>query len=277
MDNRRTPSNGRVAHNSLRGRIDAERFTDGEDARIALPLVDLAAEPGGPRVRQLLMGACFTVLERRDGLAFGQAAADGYVGWLDAGALSAWSGPPTHRVAAPASHLYEAPDIKSPERAALSLDARLRIVGQDDTGRMLRTDTGLYVPAAHLRELSAPAEDPVAIAESLLGTPYLWGGNSRAGLDCSALVQLSCHVCGIPCPGDSDQQEAELGTPLPADSAMRRGDLLFWKGHVAWAMDDNRLIHANAHHMAVAIEPAETARRRIARDGGGPITARKRL
>jgi cell wall-associated NlpC family hydrolase len=271
MDRRLTPANGRVAHAALRGRVAAERFVEGRAARLAVPLADLCAAAEGARDRQLLLGAAVTVLEERDGWAFVQAAADGYVGWLPAAALG--EGPaPTHRVAAAATHLYPAPDLKRRERARLSLGAALAVTGAE--GAFLETPQG-WVPAVHLRPLEAPEADPVAVAERLLGTPYLWGGNSRDGIDCSGLVQAALFACGRPCPGDSDLQEAGLGTTLPPGAELVRGDLVFWKGHVGWMADAATLLHANAHHMAVAAEPLAGAAARIAAAGGGDWRARR--
>jgi len=262
-DRRLTPWNGRVAHVSLRGRVAAERFVEGEPAAVAVPLADLCATAGGARDRQLLMGAAFGVLERRGGWAFGMAGDDGLVGWIAEAAL----GPPvrpSHRVAAPATHLYPAPDLKTREVARLSLGARLEVTGVD--GAFARCAAG-WVPAVHLRPVDAPEADPVTVAESLVGTPYLWGGNSRDGIDCSGLVQAALRACGRPCPADSDLQRAALGRPLRADEAPRRGDLAFWSGHVGWMADATTLLHANAHHMAVAAEPLAGAAARIAAAG----------
>ena len=269
-DPRLTPSNGRSAHVSLRGRVQAERFTEGTPCRIAWPLADLCTTPAGPRTRQLLMGAAFTRLEARDGWAFGFAGRDGYVGWLCADALEPWADP-THRVAVAATHLYPAADLKARETARLSLGALLTVTGRQCA--FAQTDRG-FVPACHLRALDDAERDPVAVGERLIGSPYLWGGNSRDGIDCSGLVQIALHACGRDCPGDSDLQARALGTALPEGASLRRGDLVFWPGHVGWMMDEARLLHANAHHMAVAVEPLAEAAARIARESGA-FTARR--
>jgi cell wall-associated NlpC family hydrolase len=237
------------------------------DARlIAWPLADLCRAPDGPRDRQLLMGEAVEILApSSSGLTRGspqgwarvRAARDGYEGFVPEAALT--TGRVTHRVCARATHLYPAPDIKTRERAMLSLNARLEVIGQ--SGSFAETPQG-FVPLAHLAPLDAPESDPVAVVARLLGTPYLWGGNSSLGIDC---------------PGDSGPQEAALGHPLPEDEPLQRGDLLFWRGHVAWVADPDTLLHANAHHMAVACEPIPEAITRIAAQNGGPVTARKRL
>jgi cell wall-associated NlpC family hydrolase len=269
-DRRLTPANGRVAAAQLKGRVAAERYVEGEAAAVAVPVADLLAAPDGARDRQLLLGEPVTVYERRDGWAFVQAEKDGYVGYLDAAALSG-AAAPTHRVAARATHVYPGPDIKRRETTALSLGARLTVTGAE--GRFAPTPLG-FVPLVHLAPLEVPETDPVAVAERFLGAPYLWGGNSASGIDCSGLVQAALLACGIACPGDSDMQAA-LG--VDAEGPPRRGDLLFWKGHVALVRDAGTLIHANAHHMAVAVEGIEAATVRIAAQGDGPVTAHRRV
>ncbi|MBE0454293.1 MAG: C40 family peptidase [Roseovarius sp.] len=248
---------------------------------IAWPLVDLCRTPNGPRDRQLLMGEAVEIrAPSSSGLTRGpspgwaevRAARDGYEGFIPEAALT--TGRMTHRVRSRATHLYPAPDIKTRERAMLSLNARLEVIGQ--TGSFAQTPQG-FVPLAHLAPLDAPETDPVAVAERLLGTPYLWGGNSALGIDCSGLVQIALLACALPCPGDSGPQETALGEALPEEAPLERGDLLFWKGHVAWVCDHGTLLHANAHHMAVAHEPIPKAIARIAAQDGGPVTARKRL
>lgn len=273
-DRRTTPANGRVAHVSLKGKVAAERFTSGDPARVAVPLADLLAGPDGPRDRQVLMGETVLVLERHQGLAFVRADKDGYCGYLPEAVLGA-ARAATHRVSAPATHLYPAADMKVREVAALSLGARLTVVAEHP--KFLETAEGLFVPRPHLCPLGQWADDPAGVAESLIGTPYLWGGNSRAGIDCSGLVQAALTACGMTCPGDSDLQEPVLGTPLAADAPRRRGDLLFWKGHVAMAVSATRLIHANAHRMAVSYEETDAALARIAAQGEGPVTSVRRL
>lgn len=271
MDRRSTPFSGRLALPSLRGKVDAT-FTDGEAASVTWPLADLLSRPDGPRDRQVLFGDALTVIDLRDGHAFVQADKDGYCGWLDAAAV----GPaimPTHWVAAPASHLYAGPKVQAQNVFALPMGAKLAVRGFD--GNFAETSMG-FVPLAHLRALDDRPGDPVAVAERLLGVPYLWGGNSAAGIDCSGLVQAALLACGIPCPGDSDQQQA-LGTILTDGAPLERGDLLFWKGHVAMVVDADTLIHANGQTMSVAYEPTAVAITRIQAQNGGPVTARRRL
>lgn len=261
-DRRFWRATGRMAHVSLQGRAEGRRFTEGEWHRIGAPLADLCASPGGARDRQLLMGSRFCVIDMAGAHVFGFDADDGYCGWLEARALEP-DALVTHFLAVPASHLYPQPDIKSRERAALSLGVRLQLL--ETRGDLARCPQG-WVPLRHLRALDDPLDDPVAVARSLLGSPYLWGGNSRGGIDCSGLIQVARRACALPCPPDSDLQRQMPGEPIGRD-ALRPGDLLFWKGHVAMASAPGMMIHANAHHMAVIEEPLEPALARIAATG----------
>jgi cell wall-associated NlpC family hydrolase len=217
------------------------------------------------------MGEALTVIDRHAGWAFVRAAKDGYCGYLPEASV----GPAraaTHRVSAPATHLYPEPRVQTREIASLSFGARLTVVGE--SGRFAETPDG-FVPLLHLAQADSVVTDPVAVAEMFLGTPYLWGGNSRAGIDCSGLVQAAFLACAIPCPGDSDLQAKTVGTELPADAPLRRGDLIFWKGHVAMVADSHRLIHANGHAMATVYEPTAAALDRIAATGT-PVLIRRR-
>lgn len=271
-DRRITPANERVAHVSLRGSVEADEFTEGHRALVTRPVADLRSSPGGARDRQLLFGDAVTVLESRGGWSFVQSERDGYVGYV-ADAMLASSGPePTHFVGTPATHAYRDADIKSPDLLRVPFGARLSVTAE--LKRFWETPQG-YVPKSHLRPLDRPFSDPVTVAQMHFGTPYLWGGNSTLGIDCSGLVQAGWLACGLPCPGDSDLQSAAVGASFEDDP--RRGDLFFWAGHVGVMVDGETMIHANAHHMAVAYEPLETAILRIRAQGDGEVTARRRM
>lgn len=249
---------------------DPDRITRRDPAQVAVPVSDLCRKPSGPRDRQLICGDAVTILDETGDWAYLQSDKDGYCGYLRRADLTGYSAP-THRVSAPATHAYSRPDIKSPENCSLSFASRLHVL--TTTQGFAETPLG-FVPIQHLSDITDVAHDPAAIAMLFLGTPYLWGGNSRWGIDCSGLVQAALLACGIPCPGDSDQQQS-LGQD--ASAPYRRNDLLFWKGHVALVTDAETMIHATAHPMATVLEPIDAAIRRIANAGGGPVTAHRRL
>ncbi len=271
MDRRLTAANDRVALDALRGSVAAPRYVTGEAASVATSVADLRNAPSGNRDRQLLWGEAVTVIERQDGWAFVQAAKDGYCGYVDQNALGA-AQVPTHRVAVGASHLYVAPRVQAPDIAALSFGSLVTVIGSE--GKFAQTPQG-FIPMVHLRALDRPFPDTVAVAEMFLGTPYLWGGNSRAGIDCSGLVQAALLACDKTCPADSDQQRV-VGDELPDGSPLQRGDLLFWKGHVAMAVDAARLIHANGHTMSVAYENTTDCIARILQHEGLGVLMRRR-
>lgn len=271
LDRRLTPATDRVAHVSLKGSLDRPRFTEGEKLSVSVGLADLLKAPGGARDRQLWLGEGFTVVDRQDGWAFGFAERDGYCGWLPEAAL-ADAPPPTHWVASPGTHLYPEPRSASRELAALPMGARLAVLGRVD--KWAETTRG-FVPFRHLRPLGDWLADPVGVAESLLHTPYLWGGNSRHGIDCSGLVQLAFHACGVRVAGDSDLQLRD-GRPITREEA-GRGDLVFWKGHVAILTGPDRILHANGFAMAVAYEGLAEAIERIRGQGEGEVLAWRRV
>ncbi|MGH1576766.1 NlpC/P60 family protein [Planktotalea sp.] len=270
-DPRSTPANGRVACESLRGQVAADTYVNGAARRVSVPVADLRRAPDGPRDRQLLMGEDLKVFEERKGWAFVQAAKDGYCGYLAVEALGDVEAA-THWLSAPSSHVYERPDFKAPDLMPLSFGSKVRVVEMH--ARFAQTSIG-YIPRQHLSPLSESERSPAQVARLFLGTPYLWGGNSRFGIDCSGLVQAALLACGIACDGDSDQQERTLGRDATGNP--RAGDLLFWKGHVAMMVDNKTLIHANAHHMSVVLEGYDVALARIAAQGDGEVTRHVRL
>jgi len=251
---------------------DPARTGLSEPAQIARGVVNLLRKPNGARDRQLLMGADVTVMWREDGWAYVQAAADGYCGYVGVASL-AKPQTTTHKLRAASSHGYQNANFKSIDRCTISHGSHLAMLDEKDD--FIRTTHG-FVHKSHLAPLDRFEVDPAAVAALYLDTPYLWGGNSRWGIDCSGLVQAACTACNIPCPGDSDMQEKALGDLLPDGSLPERNDLLFWKGHVALVWDAETLIHANAHAMATVLEPIEDAIARIAKTDGA-VTAHRRL
>jgi cell wall-associated NlpC family hydrolase len=235
--------------------------------------------PDAPLDTEALMGETVTVYEEREGWSWVQLQADRYVGYMPSEALGPPGAPPTHCVAALRTFVYPGPDLKLPPRLHLSLAAAVTVSGA--SGDYSRLASGGFVWSGHLSPLGQHERDFVAVAERLVGTPYLWGGKTSLGLDCSGLVQLSLAAAGIAAPRDTDMQEAALGTAIslltPDLSGLQRGDLVFWRGHVGIMLDAVRLLHANGHHMAVAIEALAEAEARIRANTFGPITTVKRL
>jgi hypothetical protein len=262
-----------VAASHLKGQVEAGIFSDGVPASVGQTVVDLCASPDGARDRQLLLGAAVTVYDRRDGWAFIQSKRDGYVGYVRNGALVA-DVTTTHRVSTPATHAYEGENFKTQDLLYLSFGSEVTVV--DERQKFFETPHG-FVPKKHLRPLGQVFSDPVTVAQLFFGVPYLWGGNSVGGIDCSGLVQAGFHACGHMCPGDSDMQCDGLGQLLADDATLQRGDLIFWKGHVAMMVDADTMIHANAHHMAVVYEGFAQATLRIKAQGDGDILARRRV
>ncbi len=269
-----------LADERLQGRVTAERFVAGWQAQIGRAVIPMRSQPTATAelVNEALFGERLTVYEITQGFAWVQLARDGYVGYVPADTLHLDIVEPTHRVQAIGTFVYPVADIKAPPVMHLSLGAAITVTGGDE--KFLRLASGGFVIARHVAPRGTFARDFVVIAERLIGVPYLWGGRTRIGVDCSGLAQLALEAGGQACPRDSDMQQAALGSAIdiPADlDGLERGDLVFWKGHVGVMVDGALLIHANAHHMAVAVEPVVHAVERIAKTGGGPIAAIKRI
>jgi cell wall-associated NlpC family hydrolase len=279
-DPRLTPARPELAAKQLEGKVEAACYVEGTPQEVIEPQAPLrqAPSPDAPLLTEALIGERVMVYETTvEGWAWGQLEADHYVGWLSANALAAPGPAPTHRVAALRTLVFPGPAIKLPPIAALPFGARVAVVRHQDMFAV--TAAGGYLPARHLAPVDSVEADFVAVAERFLGTPYLWGGKTALGLDCSGLVQVALTASGIACPRDTDMQEAALGAALApaADcSDLQRGDLIFWQGHVAIVRDAATLIHANAFHMAVAIEPIADAIRRI-RAAGSNVSSVRRL
>lgn len=278
-DPRLTPARGDLAAKHLQGKVEAARYVAGETREVIEPAAPVRREPASDAelMTQALRGERVTIYDRNgEGWAWGQLEADGYVGWLPDSALAGPGAVPTHKVTALSTFAFPGPSIKLPPAAALPMGSRVAVKAED--GPFAITREGHYLPRPHLAPLDDKAVDFVAVAERFVGTPYLWGGKSCFGIDCSGLVQLSLHAAGVGALRDSDMQQASLGRVLDRAEwhSLRRGDLLFWKGHVAIARDATTIVHANAFHMATVIENTRGAIARI-QAAGSELVAVKRI
>ena len=264
-----------IAARSLEGVMEAEVYLDPKAMGCMAPAAGIRRAPdaNSEQMDQILFGERFEVLEEDGGWLFGQAARDGYVGFVEAAALQAAGPMPTHRVAAIRTYAFAEASIKSRALGPYSINSLVAVEAVD--GKLAKVMGAGWMTAAHLEPIGIFEDDWAAVAERFVGAPYLWGGRESLGLDCSGLVQQALFACGRACPRDTDQQQA-LGAPIEAGD-FARGDLVFWKGHVAMGTGDGRIVHANGHHMATVIEPLAEAIARIDEAGSGQPTAYRRV
>ena len=273
-DPRITPCRDGIAARSLEGVLEAEVYLDPKamSCTAAATAIRAAADGASEQMDQLLFGERFEVLEEEGAWLFGQAARDGYVGYVEAAALQPAGPLPTHRIAAIRTYAFAEPSIKSRASGPYSINSLVAVEATE--GKLAKVTGAGWMTAAHLAPIGTAEDDWAAVAERFTGAPYLWGGRESLGLDCSGLVQQALFACGRACPRDTDQQE-ELGAAIDA-ADFGRGDLVFWKGHVAIGLSDGRIVHANGHHMATAVEPLAEAITRIS-GTGAEVTAYRRL
>jgi cell wall-associated NlpC family hydrolase len=285
FDPRLTPARPDLAAAHLRGRVEAARFTEGRPRHLHAEIADRrrVPSPDAPIDTQVLFGEHVMLYDEHEGWAWVQLAADNYVGYLSRDALAEGPAAPTHRISVNRTFIYPGANMKLPMQAALPRGAAVQVRDtpvRDTNDDFAQLAEGGFVFAAHLTPFAETTADFVAVAENFLDSPYLWGGKTSLGIDCSGLVQIALAAAGRAAPRDTDLQEAALGQTLPIDDKLdhlRRGDLVFWKGHVGIMRDAESLLHANGHHMLVTTEPLADTRARIRQKGAGEITAIKRL
>jgi len=279
LDPRRNAYRADLAAEALRGKVEAPRYAAGELRQVVHSATPLRAAPDARQswTTEALYGELVTVYEERDGWAWAQLQRDSYVGYLRSSALSAQVRQATHRVQALGTFLYPSAEVKACPWMQLSMNSMLAVVEMGPA--FSRLADGSFVPSRHIVEWDRYAPDCAAVAERFTGVPYLWGGRSRLGIDCSGLLQIAMQAAGFQCPRDSDMQQAELGKDVPIRDdldGLMRGDMVHWNGHVGIMVDAFLLLHANAHHMSVVTEPLASAVDRIAGTGSS-IVAIKRL
>ncbi len=260
-----------LAETSLRNRIEAERFVEGRASQVTSPLISLRRQPSetAMQLTQVLLGETLKVFDEKDGWAWVKLDRDGFVGHVASAALSDTAGSLTHEVATTSTFAYPMPDMKTQPATVIPMLSRVTVVDevQNQTGGYAQLANGCFVFKRHLRPVDSGMGDFVSVAERFLFSPYYWGGKTIHGLDCSGLVQVALQSVGWPCLRDSDMQENTLGTALPPGEKLGRGDLVFWEGHVGIMADAENLLHANAFHMMVAIEPLKVVVERYAAAG----------
>ena len=277
FDRRLTPARSDLAASYLKGQVEADFFKDGAPMEVRECIVDIRRDPRPDSSvdTQVLFGEGVQVYDEEEGWVWVQLNNDQYVGWIAANTLWSKLSRPTHRVCVPRTFIYPGPSIKLPPLQALPLGAEIEII--ETRGDFVMTTNSCFIYCAHLASIGENNPDFVAVAEKFLNAPYLWGGKSWMGIDCSGLVQVSLLMSGYKAPRDSDMQEIQLGRPIDNHTALQRGDLIFWKGHVGIMRDDVTILHANGSHMLVSSEPLSLVRDRNLRAGAGEITSYRRL
>ena len=255
LDNRLNAYRDDLADIALEGKVKASAFVTPEKYQVAVGVVAIYGAPDAttPMTTQLLYGEYFNVFEFNNEWVWGQSLKDGYVGYCSISGLTPDLHDCTHHVSALSTHIYPEPNLKVPPVDLIHMMSDVSVIDESQENGFVPLADGNWIYGTHISKDFGT--EPVSEALKFLYTPYLWGGRSNAGIDCSALVQIAYASVGIEIPRDADLQENNFGITLDEDQVPRHGDIAFFPGHVGIMLDDMHLLHANAHHMRVSIDP----------------------
>lgn len=238
-----------VVERALADEIGAMRYVEPRTLECVAPRAPIRrdADTHAEAVSELLFGEAFEIADVKDGFALGRCRHDRYIGWVAFDALALPGAEPTHRITVRRAPVFGDASIKA--AVSMELPFAAAVSGTID-GNFFALAGGGFV---HRRHVEAAPKDRFAAAALFMGAPYLWGGRSPDGVDCSGLVQQALAAEGIALRRDTDLQR-EQGEAVNF-AARAPGDLVFVPGHVGMLLEGDLLLHANAHWMAVVAEP----------------------